>query len=484
VLRVAADFYLRLGDLREAEACLRKVIQVKARDPAEAAWARRMLAAVLAAAGDYQRSREALAVLGLLNDAPAAAAGSDDSGEEQRAKAVVLATQLEPAQQQEAIRILEALNQRQPLNEEDQFLLAQLYEKRGETAKFRQRMQRLLAAAPGTPRYTTYLAAYVRALLRHGELGEAELWLAKLEEQDRDGLGTLELQARVLAARGKGDEAVGLLTSRVPVREARLALALGNLLEEIGQGSAAEELYRKYVAEAKQPESSLVLARYLGRRNRLSEALALCDSAWQNCRAEEVGNACLEVLHAAPSGPEEKRRVERWLLAAHEKDPSQTGLLVCLADLQDLSGQYEAATRLYQQALAQDSHSVEALNNLAWLLAVREGKGETALGLVNQAIGVLGPIPELRDTRALAYLALGQLDKAQAELEQAVQLAPSPKVSAAIYFHLAEVQQRAGNEPAAKKAWQKAKEAGIETHPVHPLEEGAFHQLGNALTRR
>ena len=94
-----------------------------------------------------------------------------------------------------------------------------------------------------------------------------------------------------------------------------------NLLEELGQLAAAEAVCRQYVAQSKEPESGLVLAQFLVRRNRFPEALDLCERAWQQCKAETVAAFCA----ALPLGKlteEQRQRVSKWLEAASKRTPS------------------------------------------------------------------------------------------------------------------------------------------------------------------
>ena len=105
---------------------------------------RRMLAIVKAAHGDYQQNRQALALLGLLDDAqlPEAAAGATVA--DRRTQAIVLATQKDKASHQRAITILEGLDALD-LNPDDQFLLGRMYESVGDWPKAKARYRQLLA---------------------------------------------------------------------------------------------------------------------------------------------------------------------------------------------------------------------------------------------------------------------------------------------------------------------------------------------------
>src|SRR5262249_11670674 len=123
VLRIATDFYLRVGDRARAEECLRKAVGLGDKDLATANWARSVLAVVLANRGGAESSREALALVGVPGEGQSGAPVEAEDPLQERARAVVLALQPGRLQHQQAIDILERLNKRQPLSAEDQYLL-------------------------------------------------------------------------------------------------------------------------------------------------------------------------------------------------------------------------------------------------------------------------------------------------------------------------------------------------------------------------
>src|SRR5262249_34555521 len=131
VLQAAADFYLFPNQLGDAEKCLRDLVGQKDKEPAAAARARRTLALVLAAGGNYQQSREALPLPEQAHRGQGSAAAGTEPVEDERARAVVLATQWDRQHAREAVHILEGLDRRRPLAGEDLFLLVQLYDRLG-----------------------------------------------------------------------------------------------------------------------------------------------------------------------------------------------------------------------------------------------------------------------------------------------------------------------------------------------------------------
>jgi tetratricopeptide (TPR) repeat protein len=481
-LRSLASFYLAVGRPADAEVHLRQLLALAARVPNDAAWARHTLARVLIAGQSYPRLREALALVGLAADGRAAAGqdSAESSAEDRHVQILVLAAQPERQLRRAAIRRLEDLGEHEPLAVDDQFLLAGLYEAVGDWPKARQRMLDLLASHGED---AGYLTAYINGLLRQHRADEAQLWFDKLEALKPQPLAPFALatlKARLLAERGRKDEAASLLKTQAGTDANRIQVVAA-LLEKMGLEALSEEMFRAYVAQSKAPEAGLVLANYLGRHGHTDEALDLCERAWSACPPETVGRVSVAVLDAAsPANDPQRQRVEHRLESALRDHPDSMSLAVSLAILRNLQERYPEAETLYRQVLARNGRDIVALNNLAWLLALKQAKGAEALDLLKQAIEIVGPLPDLRDTRAVAYLALGRNDLAVEDLKEAVAASPTPRT----YFHLAQAQQLAGNRAAAAAALQQAQAAGFDADALHPLERPAYQKLRSELARR
>jgi tetratricopeptide (TPR) repeat protein len=474
VLRLVAAFYLRRGQGPKAEPLLRKLVALERRLPAaEAAWARRNLAVALAGHGDYRDFREALAILDRNRTS------DEESHEDLHTRITILA--LRPCQHRAAIVLLDRLGKRHALTEEEQFLLAQLYEAQQEWTNLDECLESLLARR-GTHR--VYLAYQARSHLRRKETAAAGPLLARLEEFHPGSWEAVEIKARLLQAQGNGVLAARVLQKFLRSQSGRAeeegrAWLVASLLEELGQ-PAAEQVWRDYVAASRRPESVLTLAGYLGRQKRLPEALDICDEAWARCPPETVAATSVALLRDAAPSPALGERVERRLTAALEKAPTSSGLLLALGDFRDWQGRYPESQACYRRILERDPDNVRALNNLAWLLALQQNAAAEALDLMNHAIDVLGPEAQLLDTRGVVYLALGQSGPALADLRAAIALAPT----AGAFLHRARAYLLEKDLPAARKALQMARSAGLAPEALHPLERPAYQQLCAELSAK
>ncbi len=474
VLGAAARFFLGAGEFKKAEPLLRQIIASPASAGDEGPrWARRGLALTLASGSDFSQSRQALALIDEnLRERP-------ESPEDQRVRALVLA--LQPGGRRQSIKTLESAYARQRPTPEEQLLLAQLYEANHDWTQANEYLVTLLNSKGGaTP---PHLAYYVRALLRQDKVTEAAGWLERLKNKAPGTAATVEMTARFLAKKGKQgweEEASRLIRDYVnqestAKKEPSILAAGAGLLEELNQETAAESLYRKYVSEisAKKPESVLVLALFLARHKRLSEGLDLCEGAWQKCKPELMASACEQALHFGQPKTQDYQRVQRWLEASIKQNPEVQILPLALANVLVTQGRRADAEAIYRSILARNPKSLVALNNLAWQLARDNSKQTECLELINRAMEIGGPAADLLDTRGMCNLLMGQTNQAVKDLEDAV--AERPK--ALYYFHLAQAYLQADKQPAAEKAWVKAREMKFGEMDVPRLEIEEYRKL-------
>jgi cellulose synthase operon protein C len=449
VLRTMSGFYLRWLQPQAAEPLLRRIIdrQVKATDD-DVAWARLGLSVVLATRGDYPNFLEALGLVGLKMDGgrPKEDGQGEDTIERRRARAHVLATRAGRALQGKAIDLLEELDGQQGLYPGDRYLLAQLYEVSDAWPKAEEQLRRLSETYGRQP---AYLAHFAENLLHQDKPDGARPVVERLEtlEKERQVLpgafGSVELRARLLEATGAGQKAVALLSAHA-ARE----------------GAAPEDVLL--------PISSLV------RQKQFDRALELMERAWRTkCPPEVLAGSHLSLLRVGNLRGDPIDRAEGLVRTALASAPRNAGLLFVLAGIEDLRGRFPEAEAYYRRVIAVDGNNVRALNNLAWLLALRNRKGEEALPLIQRAIDVYGPRPDLLDTRALVYLAQERADRAREDLKTAIDDTPT----ATRYLHLARVCEMAGDVDGAAAALKEAKALGLKRAQLHPVELAACTKL-------
>lgn len=479
----AAAFYFRSGQLDKAAKALHDLLELAQKEPKkyhpQIIGARRALARTLAAMGDYRRHLHALRLVDENLEQ------EKDSFPDLQLKALILAKRPERAAQQQAIEILETLQKRlqtkgQRLSPDEQFLLAQLYDSVGQWTLAREQMLDLLAQKGIGDRF---VEAYLQMLFRHAApASEIKVWLNRLEKIAPTSPRTVAMKARYLVLSRQAQEAVELVKKSIPrplppdqVAWLRDAAAL---LEELKQYEAARQLYQEFAETA--PGGSIVLAEFLGRHATLDEALAQCEAAIGTLKMEAIITPAVNILSAQRkrATPQHFRKVEGWILQAMEENPSSRVAPFQLARLLDLQGKYEELIHIYRQLIQRSDLSefeqAAAANNLAYVLAASGKNPKESLELVQQAIAILGPMPHLLDTQAMALLALGQPAQAVALLREAISLDPT----GLRYFHLALAHMAANDTDAAAKALQVAKDAHeLTIEQIPELERAQYREL-------
>lgn len=136
------------------------------------------------------------------------------------------------------------------------------------------------------------------------------------------------------------------------------------------------------------------------------------------------------------------------LVATSESEMERGLFIVQLAMLNETTGDYESARKLYEEALAIQPEDFVSLNNLAYLLAEQLDQPQQALPYARRAVEVSPPtaMPAAMDTLGWIHAGLGNLDEAVGSLTDAVQR-DDQYVPARV--HLGEVYRRKGNFEAA-----------------------------------
>jgi predicted Zn-dependent protease len=377
---------------------------------------------------------------------------------------------------EQAIRILEPLSASNQLAPDDRFLLDQLYLRTGREGEYQAQMLKIL---PKNEESSLHLAHFTSFLISSHQLAQADRWVAVLRQLEPQGRPALELQSSLLKARGPTSDLVTLLES--PARQAPDQIRLvADLLSRYGFVKEAETAYKSFLTgDPKQPERVLALVPALAGEGRTSEAFKILSEAWTTCRPEQVAAAAL-ALYDSPSAAEaEKREVEVWVAKAVEEVPAATVLASRLGAIRNRPGRFQEAEALFRKLLRSNPDNPEALNGLAWLLALRDQrKTQEALENINRAIEIRGRTASLIDTRAVALIRSNRPQDAIQDLTDTQFFATR---DSSLPLHLAWAYQTAGMTDAARRAFAKATALGWKPETGDPLERSFMERLKQDL---
>jgi tetratricopeptide (TPR) repeat protein len=473
-LRLAASFFLDQNYPDQAAPLVAEMLkpETKASQP-DVAWAKRSrLMLDLGAGVTPEQVEQALRLVeqDLKSD--------PNNFDAQRMRAVLLSMQF--SRRKDSIQAIESLDRAQELTSRERFLLVTLYSAEGDLPKCRSEMRKVLEDGRRQPRHLIF---YVNLLARLGELDEAEKWLGALKSlvpNDRTGV-VLDLETKLLKARQQDRELAVLIRNYVQQNSDQMMVG-AILFDRFGLLKEAEQAYRAAMARnPNETASFLALIDFLARQDRPQEALELCEPALRTWRPEAVALAGLAIYKAKSVTEPQRRKVEAWFQEMVHQKPDNVFLNTKLAVLRTLQGNYPEAEAIYRRSLGANRDNVEALNNLAWQLALRANKPEEALKLIDRALDIAGPNPTLLDTRAVVLMQLNQGDKAVAALREAVSSQPDDPIR---HFHLARAYQMTNALTEARKALERSKVLGLNEEMIDHLERGTYRKLWREVALR
>lgn len=474
-----AGFLGRRGKGEEARAVLERALAAEgATDTPVGRETRRRLATLLVSSG---RQGDLEAALRLLEGGPV------DDGRESAADAAlaasILAARPDPASWRGTVARLDALEKRRALSVDESMLRARTRGRLGgpHRAAAREELARIADAPEAGP---AVLAMLVELALGESDAVDAERWLDRLRRVAPGAPGTALLEIRAARARGDEESASRAVERILPLdgpaeRDAASLLAAAALLENAGYPDRAEPMYRE--AAARSDEGRIRWAIALGRNRRTVEATTEIESLGERVSARTRLDALLAVVAAADEKglDEVLPRVDALRERIVRENPGSADIELAAAILADVSGHVDGAVAAYRALIAGGTLPPRqfgvAAGNLAFDLAAPETADEAG-ALVERAIGELGPIPDLLDTRAMVRLAQGDTDAALADMADAI-LVPT----AGRYLHLAAIHAAVGDLPAAREAFEKATAAGLGRERLSPADRERRRRVEAAL---
>lgn len=338
------------------------------------------------------------------------------------------------ASREAAIRSLQELLQREPNRANDRLLLAQLFERDNKWRESKEAMRELLGMRADNEN-VSQIITFVDMLRRNKWPRRPVGWTgsARLELQREPAF--LAMEARLLQEQKKPSEAIELLRSQitrpVPPAELQLLKRVGDQLVELGRGTtdadiyntAAEALYREYMTEV--PQEGFALANFQGQYRDLASAFATLQTTLKdNGAVDRAARVGLSLLRNKPEQVNEKLLAleDEWLKQALAATPDSIELLLLVADLRDIQGNYSEAIATYRALLKRTdvTGTPRVAASITWpsFSPSRTSRGAKALPMIEEAIKAVGPVSELLDTRGVVQLAEARIARASRRSQQ------------------------------------------------------------------
>ncbi len=453
----AIAFYEQTGRADEAVASLRTLCRQQPTN----SWATRKLATALATRkGNRASWDEALA---LIKPDPQ----PNDLPDDLITRAAVYGEGPEPQHRAKAIAILEKLLAEVPNLPRIHEQLARLQFASGDLKNARVHAAKAVEGNAGADA----IAYYAGVLLATEDVNEAEVQLKRLQALDPESLQSVEVNARVLAARGKGDEAAALLEKAYLARAATpegagIATTIIGMLSTppLKNLETAERVARKFAEVS--PRAHCYLAEILAARGKPVEAAAELQTAAKAGETVAAGTIAVNLASRDLSDQRWVKLADKILSADSDTANAPPELLLQIALVRHLKGDFKGEVAAYQRLLASKPDNFTFLNNMAWTLSEDLKQPEDGLKWIEEAIKKAGPIPQLLDTRGVILTRLGKCDAAVKDLEQASQKLVDPSVE----YHLARAYQKLGKDENARKHSGRARAAGLKPEQLQPCD--------------
>jgi predicted Zn-dependent protease len=491
--RAVAEFFIRMSGanpseranyVKQAETLLNRIIDgkdVKA-EAADMIWARNRLALITSTRPGYENIEKARALIRKN------LAANPDSIEDKRLLAQINLADPRQTNRDEAMKMLKGLLENQNASNEDRIGLAHLYLASGNWRAASEVLRQLAIGAGQDPKY---LSMYIRELLDHGEVSDAEIYLRQLQDKWPNFAGTVVLQAELLVRTNKAEEALDLMKSFVDRPEAMpadrseririMAVAMENFVKRIGAQEGgidserylrtAEQYLRRYADD--HPSSSLDVVEFLARQRRFDDAADMLEQTWKTTDPLSLHGAAMLVTESGRGAKETVDRVVKIMTDAKAEYQDHPTILLTLGDIKVGAGQYQEGEDYYRQILKDSPAHTVAMNNLAVLLTVSRKNLKEAADLINKAIQITGPLAQMLDTRACVYIAQGDAGKAMTDMKDVLADRKEPER----LFHYAEALELAGQNNAAAAAMQEALQMGLLEKNLLTPEIPTFNRL-------
>ncbi|MEO1618804.1 MAG: tetratricopeptide repeat protein, partial [Planctomycetota bacterium] len=466
IARRLASVRSKMGDVNGAQVVLSALLENADVSETERQSIRRQLALLIAKSEKRGSLADAIELL-TENEI-----NGEQSIEDRRARAVLLATYGTEPEQKEAIEIVNGLVQDGNRSIDDHLLLARLYGQSDDWKSFDSIVRRLMSI--GGAERADCVRMYALALIEQEKFDDSLAWIDRLRSLQSDEIDVDGLQVRVLLNAKRFDELEQFLKSRSDRRDrlfwaANTAEAAADSLSNSPAEEAqfrqflllADSLYRKLSTVDGHPNHLLA---FFARQGRTKELLKLKVSPEDLAKLAQTAIVANRI-----DADQMKEMISR--LEMVEQSP---GIRLVIADAYAWLGDWENALSNYEDVLKEDSDNPSANNNMAFVLALTDSSGtERASKAIEAAAEKLPFSPVVRDTRGLVLMKQGKLEEAENEFRQALSGQPDPGT----LLHLAIVQWRQGAVEEAKESFERL-QGSISTERIfHPLDLRLYQEL-------
>jgi tetratricopeptide (TPR) repeat protein len=445
--RILAGLYLRAGQVEEAVAELRTVLDTLKTTPAQSY---ALLVELLARERDDQ---VAFAVMDRF------VAGAAD---ENLAQVAVASLAARRGKLDRASELLQQVLARTPDDQGATLLYAQVLQTQG---KAEQAADQLAGAVARRPEDTGLRLAYARLLVGAKRYDQAAGEFRRVVERSPDNADARYSLALLLMQAERLDEAeqqLRVLASR-GTRQQSARFYLGQIAESRRRVDEAISWYRQVDQGEHFLDAQVRAAALLAQQGRLDEARQHLQAVETSSEKDQVRLFLVEaeILVAA-------QRLDD-AMAVHDlalsEFPDDAELLYGRAMLAERMDRIDLLERDLRAILKRDPQHVQALNALGYTLADRTDRYQEAYELISKALALRPDDFYILDSMGWVLYRMQRYPEALEYLRRAAALSDDPEVAA----HLGEVLWVSGDQPAAREVWEAALRRKPDAEPIQEV---------------
>jgi cellulose synthase operon protein C len=386
----------------------------------------------------------------------------------------------------QAATILEKITEDQPNLSEAWALLAQTVLRQGQSVKAMDVVLRGLIHRP-SDKSLLLLKAQSEAA-RSPAL--AIPTLTALRELDPNNTDVVIYLANTYTAADQPQKAVNLLKTQLASSigtsdERRIHISLAVALYKSGSKAEAQEKFNSLQQSVPDDPGPLLAWAGLLKDDGLWTQLNQKVLDWcQNHPEDAYTPLTIAKDLAGNENSQAKKIAEDLLLKILDHDPNSLPAMNTLAMLLQTTGRSTEAAALYQRILTLQSDNIVAINNLAWILCVEQGKYQQALELAQRGLRFAPDYVDLIDTRGVSYDKLGQYDKAIQDFTRCLDLYPDrTPAKVASYLHLGRTLAKLGQKDEAIESLKKAIDLNTEVGGLSVIDYADAQDLVKKLLK-
>jgi len=333
-----------------------------------------------------------------------------------------------------------------------------------------------------------YLRTYADVLLALDELKKANEISQRLSSSSPSSPDAMQLRAMVLKAVDRKQAGIEFVNSWMATQQLALPSNADPTLDNQILAQSANALFTIHAAAEATPIVNQIMERDRGLAQSLLASLSRStdpkvhgvafDMLLDSCRTRldrDVAFPLMQLLSTNQFRGDRLKQAESLLDQFAADHPNDAEFRVFLADHWIVDGNFPKAIALLEQIVEIDPKNVEALNNLANLLAESPDRVQEAIEVIDRAIDLGGDQPNLLDSKGCILMQAGRFAEAIPILQEAAATGMDPRFKLHWFMAL----RGAGRKQDADRVRSQIDVHELDGTLLTPMDQSALKEILN-----